>query len=66
MGIIDNKFSKVSKGNMSFLFYAPKKDNEVEKEDEIFFSISEEKYEEPFWDEEPFYKWSKRKEVASV
>ena len=51
---------------MSFLFYAPKKDNEVEKEDEIFFSISKEKYEESFWDEKPFYKWSKRKEVVSV
>ena len=51
---------------MSFLFCAPKEENEVEKEDrEIFFSAFKGKDEESFWDEE-LYKWSKRREATSV
>ena len=45
---------------MSFMFYGPKKENEVEEEDnKFFFSVSEGK------DEESFLKWRKR-EVVSI
>ena len=31
--MIDEKFSRASKGNMSFPFYAPNGENEIEEED---------------------------------
>ena len=34
---MDNKFSRISDGNMNFLLCAPKEENEVEKEDDNFF-----------------------------
>ena len=34
---------------MSFLFWGPKEDNEVEQKDENFLTVSERKYEESFY-----------------
>ena len=41
-------FSRVSEGNMSFLFCAPKEKNEVKEKDENFFMVSEGKDEKSF------------------
>ena len=54
------RYKVVSEEKMSFLFYAPKEENEVEEKDETFFPVFEGR------DEELFCKWSKKGEVVSV